>query len=221
MATGCQQLFGLPAVSVPDASPRAPDAAAGTCVASTPQDNFPAAATACPRSVNGDPLDWTESGAGDVAVAGNTMTFVLSRSGNAAIQCTSDLMFPVTSNGMFVEVVHALGGPGTTTYFELTGIVRMQVRDGMLGLRDLSAGTEPVRIPYDATAMRWWRLSTDADGNVAADYSDDAADATRWRTLWIVGHTFATTQITLGAETLANLDATNTAQFRHLNTCPR
>jgi hypothetical protein len=121
--------------------------------------------------------------------------------------------------GIFLEVPAVLPARrGTTELTVESGVgPSIAVHDGMIELAT-SASSVATR-PYDATAMRWWRLRPDhTTRHTVGEY---AADGSHWTQLGIV-EAAAPTRITIqfGVDVAAADPSPGTARFHNLDVCP-
>jgi hypothetical protein len=120
-------------------------------------------------------------------------------------------------HGLFIEVTSVV--TGQTAYTNLNAYAApsglnstLVAKGGVLSLLGSSA-----QIPYDPTAMRWWRLRPTASG-VIGEYS---ADALSWTMLGVVpGQPPAMIRLDFGAGTDNPEPTPGTAVFHNLDICP-
>jgi hypothetical protein len=128
--------------------------------------------------------------------------------------CTVDAAIPFTPQGVFVEVA-AVVDDGFTTFAIESGQAAVQVGGGQLILTSSVFG-ESARVPYDADAMRWWRMRpTEADG-VLGEYSPDGVRWTRLGGVPIEPFLEVVFEVTVDT----TVDAPGTAEFASLDLCP-
>jgi len=128
--------------------------------------------------------------------------------------CTVDAAIPFTPQGLFVEVA-AVVDAGFTSFAIESGQATIQAGGGELIVTSSVFG-DSARVPYDAAAMRWWRLRpTEADG-VLGEYGPDGVHWSRLGGVPIEPPAAALFELTVDT----TVDAPGTARLASLDLCP-
>ena len=154
---------------------------------------------------------------------GNGQLVLQLEGGNACEQAwwapqNAYVQIELTAGGVAVEVPIATGEPEAYTSLQLNDTdVELVVEQGNMKLTDQSLNTTYAEMPYDAQAMRWWRVRTDGTSLLA----DMSADATTWTTF--ATHTPTTLVTTTRLNILLGYSIAPTAPasstFTHLIVC--
>lgn len=151
---------------------------------------------------------------------GNGMLSVSLVTGSAsAVGCTAKTSRPLAAGGAIVELPQVVSGGGTYTQLQVLKAesVSLGVNGTQFRYANNSGSSVYRAAPYDAVAMRWWRLRPDPGGAaIIAEYSADG-------TTWVLFHTQATVLENMKVMVIVGSNggtSNGTSQFTRLVTCP-